>query len=161
MAREYTVSFDNVTVSAAQDLFNLQAAANKPIRIVAVKLNNVGGTADAGDAQEELLRISYKRLASAVTNGSGGTAPTPAKLDSNDAAAGLTARVNDVTTRATSSGATTVIDPDGFNVRIPYLWVPTPEARIEAVNGEALIIGLETAPADAISLSGTVYVEEE
>lgn len=157
--RIYSVIFTAVSATLAQDLFLLLPAANKPISLHGFYLSNVGGTADAGDAQEELLRIEIIYLPSTVTNGSGGTAPTVQPLNPNDAAAGCTARAND-TTVATTGGTAVTKHADGFNVRIPYVYMPPPEDRIPCANANALTIRLGTAPADAILLSGTAILEE-
>src|SRR6185295_18361286 len=125
MARMYTVSFENVSLSAAQDLFELSPADDKPIELCGLYLSNVGGTADAGDAQEELLRLLVRR--GHTTSGSGGSAPTPAPLDPNDAAAGFAAEVNNTT--IASSGTTADLHADGWNIRVPYQLVWPPEMR--------------------------------
>jgi hypothetical protein len=157
--RLYTVPFTAVALTVAQDLFYLKPAADKPIRLHSFELSNVGGTADAGDAQEELLRIEVIRLPATVTVGSGGAAVTPAPILPNDAAAGFTARAND-TTVATSSGTAQTKVSTGLNIRqpTPYVWVP--EHRLVLANAEALVVRLNTAPADSVSVSGTAWVEE-
>lgn len=157
MSRMYSVVFDNVSVSAAQDLFELTPADDKPILIHGLILSNVGGTADAGDAQEELLRLSIIR--GFTTSGSGGSAPTPAPVVPNDGAAGFTAEVNNTT--VANTGTTTTQYCDGWNIRIPYQQFWTPETRPMATQGNTtIVVRLVTAPADAVSCSGTLYVEE-
>lgn len=157
MARVYTVSFENITVSAAQDLFELTPADDKPIELLGLYLSNVGGTADAGDAQEELLRLLVRR--GYTTSGSGGSAPTPAPLDPNDAAAGFTAEVNNTTVATT--GTTADLHADGWNVRVPYQVVWPPEMRPKASQANTtIVVRLVGAPADGIAMSGTLYVKE-
>lgn len=157
--RVYTVVFVAVSVTAAQDLFYLKPAADKPIKLHGFTLSNVGGTADAGDAQEELLRYEIIRVPTTVTVGSGGTAPTPNPIITNDVAAGFTSRVND-TTVATTSGTLLTLHADGLNIRAPERFWPPPEERIVVANAQALVVRLNTAPADAVLISGTAYVEE-
>jgi hypothetical protein len=159
LGRLYTVVFTAVSVTVAQDLFYLKPAADKPIDLEAVYISNVGGTADAGDAQEELLRLEIIRLPATVTAGSGGTAPTPNPINPNDAAAGFTSRVND-TTVATTSGTALTLHSDGWNVRAGWPFPAVPEHRIPVANAQALVVRLNTAPADAILISGTAYVRE-
>lgn len=159
MARVYTVVFVAVSATAVQDLFYIKPAADKPISLHRVKVSNVGGTADAGDAQEELLRVETIFLPATVTAGSVGTAPTPSPVVPNDAAAGATTRVND-TTVATTSGTAKTLDADGFNVRVPYDYLPALDDRIIVANAAAVVVRLNTAPADAILLSGTAIFEE-
>lgn len=155
--RIYAVIFENVAVSATQDLFELTPADDKPVRIHSLNLSNVGGTGDAGDASEEFYRLTITR--GHTTGGSGGTAPTPTPLDPNGPAAGFVSEVNN-TTKATA-GTTTVPFSDGMNSRIPYEKQWAPEDQIQASQGNTtIVVRLEAAPADAINLSGTLLVEE-
>lgn len=157
MPRSYTVDFENVTVSAAQDLVELTPADDKVIAITAINIANVGGTGDAGDAQEEDLRITINR--GNTTSGSGGSAPTPQPDSGIDTAAGFTAEANN-TTRATS-GTKVVLFADGWNVRVPYEKTFTPEQYKWASQAQTLLtVALEAAPADALSVSGTIHVIE-
>ena len=157
--RTYTVPFVAVAVSAVQDLWYLKPAADKPIKLHGFEISNVGGTADAGDAQEELLRVEVIRLPATVTAGIGGAAVTPAPITPNDVAAGFTARCND-TTVATTSGTAQTKHATGLNIRIPTPFVVPPEWRMVISNAEAIVIRLNLAPADAVNLSGTAWVEE-
>jgi hypothetical protein len=162
IGRAYSLTFENVSVAAAQDLFYIKAAADKICIIEAVYLSNVAGTADAGDAQEELLRLVINRLPATVTVGSGGSASATGTLNplaANDTSAGFTGRTND-TTPATTSGTARTIYADGWNVRIPYVWLPPPEHRPIVANAEAIVFKLLSTPADAIASSGTIIVRE-
>ena len=155
--RFYTVTFDAVAVAAAQDLFELTPADDKPIAIVGLTLDNVGGTADAGDAQEELLRLSVIRGFTA--SGSAGSAATPTPLGPNDTAAGFSAEVNNTT--LANTGTTTTPWNLGYNVRVPLreflpqeLWVLASQANT------SVVVRLVPAPADSLSCSGTLWVAE-
>lgn len=159
IGRAYTVEFHNVSVAAQQDFFYIKPAADKPVIIEAVYLSNVGGAADAGDAQEELYDVEFIRLPATVTVGSGGTAATPTPQAANDSAAGFTARVND-TTKATTSGTAANHHSDGMNVRVPYVYLPPPEHRIIMANAAAVVFRLNTTPADAVTMNGSMVVRE-
>ena len=159
VGRAYAVEFHNVSVSAQQDFFYVKPAADKICVVEAVYLSNVGGAADAGDAQEELYRIEVIRLPATVTVGSGGNSMTPNPLATNDTAAGFTARIND-TTVATTSGTALNLHSDGMNVRVPYVWMPPPEHRLIVANAQAVVVRLVTTPADAVTMSGTCVVRE-
>lgn len=159
LGRLYTVEFHNIAITAVQDLFYIKPAADKPVALEACYISNVGGTADAGDAQEELLRVEVIRLPATVTVGSGGSAFTPSPVEPNDTAAGFTARTND-TTVATTSGTAATLHPDGWNVRIPWTWLPPPEHRLLAANAGAIVVRLNLAPNDSIATSGVLYVRE-
>lgn len=161
-SRQYSVAFENVSISAVQDLFNIAPASDKPIRLVGLTLSNVDGTTLVGDANEDMLRLSIRRMLATVTNGTGGSSATPVSKDQNDTAFGGTARVNDATTRASTSGTNSLWLPDGWNTRIPYaLWFP-PEMCLEAsVSTTHIIVGLDTAPKSAVHCSGCLFFEEE
>lgn len=153
--RIYTVVFANVSVSAAQDLFEISPADDKPVEIVGMELAQ-NGVADVGDAQEELLRFSIIRGHS--TGGSGGTAPTPRPVKRTDAAAGFAAEVNNTTVASAGTGVT--IHEGAFNVRAGYInWWPE-GCEPDAGQGDGTIVVRIPAPADAITLTGTLYVRE-
>ena len=154
--RTYSVTFDNVSVSAVQDLFTLIAASNKPCYLLGYEFSQTLH-GDVGDAKEEMLRIKIGRGLTAA--GSAGTTPTPVPMDSSvEAAAGLTAHVND-TTQATT-GTEVVIANIAFNARVGAKeWYP-PEARPGFNSSGLLRFALLSAPANALTLSGTVYVAE-
>lgn len=157
MGRMYFVPFENVSVSAAQDFWELQPADDKPVKIWGWTLANVGGTADAGDAQEETLRLSIVR--GHTTSGSGGSSPTVSPCNRNDASAGFTAEVNNTTIASTAG--TTIHAGVPFNVRIGGDYWFTPEFAPTASQADTtIVVRLVAAPADAVSMSGTLYVEE-
>ncbi|NPV05672.1 MAG: hypothetical protein HPY67_13155 [Syntrophaceae bacterium] len=156
MGRIYRVPFNAVAVTAQQDLFEITAASNKPCRIHAWMVTQ---SSEVGDAQEEGLNLVLKRGNSSTTSGSGGTAPTPVPQNPNDSAAGFSAEVNN-TTKMT--GGTIVLEePHNWNVRAPYLMVYTPETRPVILPGERKTLELATTPADSITMSGFMIVEEE
>jgi hypothetical protein len=158
--RIYTVPFDNVAVTTTADLFDLDPAVDKPIRILSI---DVGQTNRTGDANEDMVRWSIRRFTGAtITVGSGGTAPTPTPVNVGDGAAAFTARVTD-TTIATTTGTNTLVHASTFNTRVGLLWVPPPECLVLAADTTGnckLIVRLEEAPSASTTFSGTCYVEE-
>ena len=153
MGREYSVSFSAVAVTAAQDLFEITPADDKPVNILGLF---IGQTSDAGDAADELLQVSIIR--GFTTSGSGGSAPTPAPLDPIDTAAGFTAEVNNTT--VANTGTSVTLHTDTFNVRAGYqIWFP-PECYPRASQANTTIVVRITAPADSLTMSGTLYVQE-
>lgn len=153
MGRMYTVAFSAVTVSAAEDLFEITPADDKPVKLRGLF---IGQSSDAGDAQDEMLQVSIIR--GHTTSGSGGSAATACQLSSIDTAAGFAAEVNNTTTA--SAGTTHTLHTDTFNVRAGYqLWFP-PECCPMASQADTTIVVRITAPADALTMSGTLYVEE-
>lgn len=153
--RIYSVVFGAVAVAAAQDLFELSAAANKPIELVGIIIAQAGA-ADVGDAQEEVLRIQVVR--GNTTSGSGGSAVTPRPVKRTDPAAGFAAEANNTT--VASAGTAVTLYEDGFNVRAGHLFMFPEGCEPDAINGELLCLRLPTAPADSITLSGTLLVRE-
>lgn len=155
MARVYSVVFGAVSVSAAQDFFEISPADDKPVEIIGLMLSQTGNS-DVGDAQEELLRIQIIR--GHATSGSGGSAPTPRPMNPSDTAAGFTAEVNNTTVASTGTAVT--LHEDAFNVRAGYMcWWPA-GSEPAATQANSTIVVRTTAPADAITLSGTLYVRE-
>lgn len=150
VARSWTVS---------GDLIYIKPAADKICKIEYVVIAASGGTADAGDAQEELYDIEIIRVPATVTAGSGGVAFTPIPQLVNDAAAGATARVGD-TTKATTSTSLLVVHADGMNNRNPFLWYPKDDQEEWIANAAAIVVRNNTAPADAILLSATMGFRE-
>jgi hypothetical protein len=154
MPRCYTVQFENVAVTAVQDLFSLDAATDKPIELVALELAQ---NTELGDAAEEQLRIQVIR--GNTTVGSGGSAPTPQPTSPGDTAAGFTARVNDTT--PASAGTAVNLLSTAFNVRVGYAWGPVPYGMGYWTSGASLLlVKLVAAPADSVSMSGTATIVE-
>ena len=156
MGRFYSASFSAVSVSAAQDVFEVLAASGKPFVLHEIVL---GQTSDYGDASAEGLQILIKRATGSYTSGSGGSTGTPAKHLTNDASAGPTAEFNNTTQASAGSGALTTIRTETFNVQAGYQYLPTPETRLLFLPAEAVVVSI-TAPADAVTMSGTLVFEE-
>lgn len=160
--RAYVAEFHNVALTTAggdQDLFYIKPAASGVVGLEAIYLSNVGIAADAGDAQEELHRIEIIKLPATVTVGSGGGAMTPNPIMPNDRAADSTVRIND-TTVATTSGTALNLHSDGWNVRIPYVWMPPPEHRPQCWFPHAFVVRLASTLTDDITCSATCIFRE-
>jgi len=156
MGRMYSVQFNGVAVTAQQDFFEITAATGKPCVVHSIEIEQ---TTEVGDAGEENLAILLKRGTSATTSGTGGTQATAVvPQNSADAAAGLTADINNTTKM--SGGTITTMRSWAWNVRIPFFKVFTPETRPTVVPGERLTVELGTTPADSITINGTLMVEE-
>lgn len=156
MGRFYSVPFSATSVSAAVDCFEVLAASGKPFILHSVSLAQ---SSDYGDAAAKGLSVLIKRATGSYTSGSGGSSPTVAKHLTNDAAAGVTAEANNTTQAAAGSGTLTTVVADAWNVQGGYQYLPPPEHRITFLPTEACIVSI-TAPTDAITLSGTMVIEE-
>lgn len=147
-------SFAGVSVSAAQDLFYILASSAVPVRLHRLSLSTAGQTSPGN------LIVSVQRFTATVTAGSGGSSLTPVELAQvSGRPASSTVRAND-TTRATTTGSKQVLwagtmqDLNNLDeVLVPELWPMIP-------GGNALVVGLEVAPASAVSLFGTAQWSE-
>lgn len=143
--RLYTVSVEAVSISAVQDLFLLLPGSTKFLALRRITLGQITGVTVLN------LRTSLRTFTSVVTNGTGGTAPTPQRLNMADAAATFTARANDFTTRASTNGTNSLIDPNVLNTINGFEWRPTlvDKPPICPASG-AFVIGLETAISSSV-----------
>ena len=150
MGRMYTATFEEVAVTVVQDLFQILAPADSIVKLHALIISQ---SSDAGDSQSEQLNILIHR---GSTNGSGGSVPTPTPMNLGDAAAGTVVEANN-----TSQGTEgTFIHAESFNVMAGLQIWWTPETRPVISPSDLLHIELQTAPADPLTMSGTVYFEE-
>lgn len=154
MGRVYSVVFEGVATTVAADLFEISPADDKPVKLLGMVL---GQSSDVGDAAEEVLRFEIIR--GYTTSGSGGSAPTPIPMRSTDPAAGFAAEVNNTT--GASAGTAVILMADTFNIRSGYqIWFP-PECQPEASQANTtILVRLMAAPADSLTMSGTLFVEE-
>lgn len=153
MAQYYVVEFEGVSVSLAQDFFELTPADDRPIEIVS---GEIGQYSDMGDAEEEGLRLRIIR--GHTTSGSGGSTSTPRPLNPNYGAAGFTCEINNTTIASAGSAVNMWSVP--FNSRIGWFYNPVPEARIVANQASLIVVRLLAAPTDALSMSGSLVIKE-
>lgn len=155
----FTVTFENVNVVAVQDLFALLTPASTRLAVCRAE---VWQFSDVGDAASEILRLTWKR--GATVAGSVGTAATPANVKAWGRAAVTTARVND-TTQA-NSGTITTLFATAMNIFAGYVYAPRfgaefdVDERITVEASQRLVLSLDSTPADALSMSGTITFEE-
>lgn len=155
MSRVYTIEFEGVVVSAQVDFFEISPADDKPCKLLGIFLSQ---SSDVGDAAEEILRIRIIR--GHTTSGAGGAVPTPAPLESSaGAAAGFAAETNNTT--IASLGTTVNLFSHAFNIRTGLeLWFPQGAEPGASQANTTLVVRLMAAPADALTMSGTLVVEE-
>ena len=158
MGRMYIIQFAAVTVSAAQDLFEIKGASGKPFKIHEIRITQ---DSEAGDAMSEQLRFTIKRALSGYTSGSGGSTPSVLPINVNDAAAGVSAEANNTVRAATNGGGTvTTLLTAADNIHNGWHYLPTPECQMTFPGDGAAVVGLESTPADAITMNGYALVEE-
>lgn len=151
-SRSYSVQFNNVAITAVQDLIALYCGA-MGLELHGMVIGQVSGTTVAN------LRLSVKRLPATVTAGTGGNAATPRKAMSGDAAAVVTARIND-TTQASSSGSAVTLLSDIFNTVNGYQFFWPPDDRPTFSPNEAAVFSLDQAPGSSMQMSGTLLFGE-
>ena len=153
MGRLYTAVFNNVAVTAIQDLFEIVAPATG---IVLLHDIHISQNTDVGDAAEEVLRIEL--TSGHTTSGSGGSAVTPIPLDLGDAAFAGTCEVNN-TTQA-SAGTIVTHYVWNWNIRVGFDKIFTPETRPLIRPSRRMCLELPAAPADSLTMSGSITIEE-
>ena len=150
MGRMYSATFDQVAVTVAQDLFEINAPADAAVIVHGFEISQ---SSEFGDAADEQLILLVHR---ASTSGSAGSTPTAAPMEVGDAAFGGTVEANN-TTQGTEG---TQIHAASFNVRAGYVQWWTPETRPVISPSGRLVIELQVAPADSVTMDGVVYFEE-
>lgn len=160
MSEIFTVPFTATVTNTGgnSDLWEITPASNLPCKIRGIRL---GQTSEVGDTAEEGLRLSIIRMTATVTSGSGGTAGAPENIGLSGQTPGFSSETNN-TTVATTSGDTEIIEEMSWNVRnSPFeIWYPDPAFAPKAVSGQALLVRMQTTPADDFTFAGTLWVEE-
>lgn len=147
MGRMYSAVFEEVAVTAAQDLFEINAASDSVVVVHSLEISQ------SSDTDSEQLNLLIHR---GSTSGSGGSSVTARPMEAGDAAFGGTVEANNTT----QSSEGNIIHSAAFNVLSGYVFVWTPETRPVVSPSGRLIIELQTVPADSLTMSGTVVFEE-
>jgi len=159
MPRVFTVEFEAQTIAAASgdyDLFELDAATDKPIELVALNIGQSSETGDTAAERQENLRL---RVIRGHTTTGNGTTATPRPVSPADAAAGFTAKTVGAT--IASVGSPVNLLSDTFNVIAGYPWGPVPHGYGFWTSGaDLLVVRLMAAVSDDLTLSGTATVVE-
>lgn len=144
--RKYSVTFSEVSVSAQQDLFQLEAQT-----VPAILLGCwISQSSDAGDASAAFVSLQIRRFTDAVTND-----VAEVKLDGGDGAANANLAINETTELVTGSE---VIHSEAWNIALPWVWLPPPELRPVIQVGNGVAINMNTT--DTLTMSGTLYFGE-
>lgn len=153
--RIYTVTFSATAVTAQVDVFEIRPADDKPLEVLGLF---IGQSSDFGDAQAELL--AYTVIRGFTTSGSGGSTPTPAPVGRSDAAAGFSAET--LNTTLATTGTTATLWADTWNVAVgEKLWLPDGCEWSVTQADTSLVVRLAAAPADSLTMSGTLVVREQ
>jgi hypothetical protein len=151
----FSAAFTAVAVAAAQDLFEIVAHATSRVKLKEIR---IGQYSDAGDAAAEMLSVQVIR--GFTTSGSGGSAVTPRNLEPWSRAAVSVVEANNTTVAQDGTGS--VLVADSFNVANGWWWKPEADEEIYIDNtspDNRLVVRI-TAPADSLTMNGTVVFEE-
>ncbi len=146
MGRMYTVEFSEVSVSAQQDLFQIEALV-VPAIIHAVYISQ---SSDTGDASAAMVSIQLRRATDVVTDDL-----ATRQLDLGDATQNADVAINETTELITGQE---IIHSEVWNIALPFIWLPTPEMRISVQIGNVFCVNMNTT--DTLTMSGTIYFEE-
>jgi hypothetical protein len=153
MPRTYAVTFEQVVCGAPQDLIQIIGASGKTLKI----LRQFVSLTDTSPPSNQQFAVRSRFLGATVTNGSGGSSPTPKPFDPGDAAASFTAKANS-TTPATSSGTVNILEENGCNSFAGYDYMfPVPPIIGPS---ESFVFELLSTPVGSPHLSGGVIVQE-
>jgi len=156
-ARIYTAGFDTVSVgTAVQDIFSLFAGSTKGVQLHHIHLEASSVTSAAQ------IRLRLKRGTATVTQGSGGSTPTPGMVDAGDTLAATATLHCNYTTQATTTGNFTgLVEYFQWNVLLPFDYMPGPEDadREATLVSQILVLDLP-AVITATSMSGFIKWRE-
>lgn len=153
MGRIYTIPLPRTAVTVAVDLLEIVTPESVVCWIHSIELSQ---STELADAAEEQLQLAWK--SGQTTSGSGGAAITPAKVLPGDPASVLTCEGFN-TTKASAGTILTQYLRD-WNIRVAYEKVFTPETRLFVGVSTRATLELVAAPADGVTICGTITVEE-
>lgn len=148
----FKIPMSAASVSTGQDLWHIKAGATYPVLIHEIVLSQK--TLVSVEGRE----VRLVRHTATVTQGSGGSTPTPQNIAPGGASSSCTIHMND-TTQA-SAGTLTILHADVWQFLNGFFWMPTPEDRIFIAPGTGFIVSLPVQPSAAMAVSGTVTYEE-
>lgn len=154
----YTATITAIAVDKIQDVFAIKSPSNSRIRIREIRL---GQYSDFGDAAAEILSVQVirgHRVAGNETN-----VVTPSNIHGWSRAPGDTGtkivRNDTGVATDTGSGAKTLIS-DAWNIQAGWWYYPPEEEMIILDVDQRLVVRLPAAPADAVTLNGTLVYEK-
>ena len=152
----YFVAVQDVDFTTTGDFFEIIPAASRPIVLHEAKITQ---STEAGDSEAEMIKFALKRGLGS-TSGSGGSSPTEVGLQSDAPAfAGATEAGN--TTPASAGGGTLLtLWEIEEHIANGLHYLPAPEHRPVFKDDEVLVLSMESTPADSITFSGYLIVEE-
>ena len=150
----FSATFSAVAATLAQDVFEVVAPADSWVALRELRL---GQYTDFGDAAAEILSIQIIR--GYTVSGSGGSSVTPISRSPATASLASTVTVEANNTTVANTGTAQVLLSDVWNVQTPYLYLPDKDTAIMIRGSQRLVVRI-TAPADSITLNGTIVFEQ-
>lgn len=148
MASPYTVTMSNQTVIASCELITIRAAtayASRASRLQIIRMT----CGQSGTSTSQQLGIRWGLKASAFGTF---TSTTPAPVLIGTVASAIAGSTSNAASSAgtdasaNGAGALTVVGEDGFNNLNGWIWVPTPEERIEVAMDLSFVLALVGTP---------------
>lgn len=156
MGRLYLVNVTAEAETVAVDFFEINVPSDAVVILREVRITQ---STEAGDAASEQIRFQIKRGVGS-TSGSGGASATFNKLQTGDAATGMTGEQMNTTQAVAGGGSLTTLIEECENVHNGWLYAPPPDERLVFSPGEEILVSLGSAPADSISWSAYCLLEE-
>ena len=153
MGRFYNLPLARTAVTTAVDFAEILTAATHICVIHGIEITQ---STEIADAQEEQIQLAWK--SGQTTSGSGGnTGVTPVPILIGDAAHGMTVE----TFNTTKASAGTIVTHKIFdwNLRVPFIYVFTPETRLFIPPSTRATLELVVAPTDSVTFGGQIVLE--
>lgn len=147
-----------ITAATAEDLVEMNPAADQPICLIGLVISQADDSGDSGDSNEDVIDIIISRITGAPTSGSGGSAPTATPTDTGMTAYGGTLEMGNTTNL--TGGTEVVWHREGINNRVGMFYWPPPEARLGIRGDETLLIKTSNGHTNAHELNVVVYFAE-
>lgn len=152
--RVYRVPMNQLSITTNKvDLWAITASASIPFWLEELRLDPI-----ATAVSEYLLSLSV--FTSTFSAGSGGTSVTPVKAQSNDAAAGASAKIGNTTQTTVNTGTKTQHDAGQWNLVNGWVWQPIDsDHRIAVPLSGCVVLSLDTTPS-AATVNGCAVIRE-
>lgn len=158
----FTVAMQNQTIVADATLVFLRAEDTVAEQGFVLEVLRATVSQVETETQQQLGIILGRKVTAFGTYTS--TTPTPHAI--GGAASGITGATDGsagtagTDASAEGAGAVTAFHDEGFDNRVGFLWVPTPEERPILANGEAMVVKLRGTPSTLTGWSATLTYRE-
>lgn len=155
----FTATFSGITISAAQDVFEIVAPSTSRVVIHDIALAQYS---DFGDAEAEILSLTVLR--GHTSSGTSGSSVTPSNINPYSRDAAATVEANN--TGLASGGSPQTLWADGWHLQAGFLWRLSERMNTLGTEGKILLKPAQrlvvriSAPADPITANGTLLFEE-